>query len=132
MIEDVRAALRRWGGMLVAPRATVAVLPDDEGQRDGWWLVLLWVATSGLVPVIALALAETILGPEKSHRRALVLVPMVALAVVLHDVSLARVVKWPWAGPVLAIAIAAGFAALLRPAVRPRVLPPLDRGAEPS
>lgn len=31
-------ALRRYGGLLLAPRATVRALRPDEGLRDGLWL----------------------------------------------------------------------------------------------
>lgn len=33
----------RCGGMLIAPRRTVAALDGDEGRRDGMWALLAWM-----------------------------------------------------------------------------------------
>lgn len=33
----------RSGGMLVAPRRTVAALGEDDGRRDGTWALLVWL-----------------------------------------------------------------------------------------
>jgi hypothetical protein len=43
----MRRALARYGGVLVAPRTTVAALDDDEGHRDGVWLSALYLAATG-------------------------------------------------------------------------------------
>jgi hypothetical protein len=45
-------ALARYGGALVAPRATVAALPPDEGARDGVWLGLAYLLVTGVSPFI--------------------------------------------------------------------------------
>jgi uncharacterized membrane protein YtjA (UPF0391 family) len=35
--------IERQGGMLVAPRRTVAALGEDDGGRDGSWALLAWL-----------------------------------------------------------------------------------------
>lgn len=45
--EASGAGFRRWlerhGGMLVAPRQTVATLGEHDGRRDGTWALLGWL-----------------------------------------------------------------------------------------
>lgn len=56
VLHGVLAWLDRQGGMLVAPRATVAKLGEDDGGRDGTWALLVWllaVHTLDLVTVAA-------------------------------------------------------------------------------
>jgi hypothetical protein len=48
VVASSLSALARWGGVLVAPRTTVAALPEQEGQRDGLWLGLLYVVGTSL------------------------------------------------------------------------------------
>ena len=47
----MRRALARFGGALVAPRATVAAAGPDEGLRDGIWLSLLYLIVTSVYPV---------------------------------------------------------------------------------
>lgn len=47
MTSSVARALGRYGGMLVAPRATVRGLGPDEGLRDGLWLGGLYLLATG-------------------------------------------------------------------------------------
>lgn len=47
-MTTVRAAIERWGGILIAPRATLEALGPDEGRYDGWWLAALFVLGSQL------------------------------------------------------------------------------------
>ncbi len=47
----MRRALARYGGALVAPRATVAASGPEEGLRDGIWLSLLYLAVTSVYPV---------------------------------------------------------------------------------
>lgn len=51
MPESLSLLLSRWGGLLLAPRATVARLAPSEGQRDGLWLGLLYVLGCQLISV---------------------------------------------------------------------------------
>lgn len=99
-------ALARFGGMLTAPRATLRDLSPGTGPRDG--LVLLGLYTlAAAVPALGLAIAELIslgpstnlvrgalplfpwlissvaidwcLGPDRAHRTALCMVPMLLI-----------------------------------------------------
>lgn len=45
----------RQGGMLVAPRRTVAALGPDQGARDGTWALLVWLLAVGVLDVFAAA-----------------------------------------------------------------------------
>lgn len=111
----VIAALDRWGGLLVAPRATAARTGPDQGRHDGLILTVVYLlgtelygvmeAVAGLValknlgalvmigaqlgrallaPILAVVVAETLLGPARAHRRAAVLLPLVFLGSVTH------------------------------------------------
>ena len=42
-MHAIVSALRRYGGILVRPRATAQGLAPDEGARDGLWLGLLYL-----------------------------------------------------------------------------------------
>lgn len=53
MIAALSAWCARQGGMLVAPRRTVAALPADVGVRDGTWAVLAYLVAGRLADVIA-------------------------------------------------------------------------------
>lgn len=56
VVHGMLAWVDRQGGMLVAPRATVAKLGEDDGARDGTWALLVWllaVHTLDLVAVTA-------------------------------------------------------------------------------
>jgi hypothetical protein len=47
----VLAAFQRYGGYLVAPRATVRALSAETGMRDGLLLTLLYLAGTHLQPL---------------------------------------------------------------------------------
>lgn len=49
----MRRALARYGGVLMAPRATVGALDPDEGERDGVWMSLLFVGAVGIAGLVA-------------------------------------------------------------------------------
>lgn len=50
-IRSIGRALARFGGALVAPRATVVSLPPQQGRRDGVWLSLLYLGVTSIYPV---------------------------------------------------------------------------------
>lgn len=108
----------RWGGLLVAPRRTVAALTSGDGRRDGLWLCGLYLAGTELpeliaalaalaavrdaggvmmfasvvarvllVPVLALLVAEMVLGRARAYRRAVVLLPLLLGATALRGLS---------------------------------------------
>lgn len=54
-MSSLTRALWRYGGVLLAPRATVRALRPDEGQRDGLWLGLLYVLAVGTFGLIEAA-----------------------------------------------------------------------------
>jgi hypothetical protein len=45
----------RQGGMLVAPRATVAALGEDDGARDGTWALVVWLLAVHSFDLVAIA-----------------------------------------------------------------------------
>lgn len=47
--------LQRQGGMLVAPRQTLAAMAPDEGQRDGTWALLAWLAATSVYTLVEVA-----------------------------------------------------------------------------
>ncbi len=51
MANSLGEALDRWGAFLLQPRATLASLAPDAGRHDGWWLGMLYVLGSQLVPL---------------------------------------------------------------------------------
>ncbi|MGH1345587.1 MAG: hypothetical protein ACRBN8_28745 [Nannocystales bacterium] len=133
-------ALRRWGGVLFAPRRTVAELPIDEGRRDGLLLGTLYVVGTALypmtetiatvasthslvalasgvarvllTPIVVLVLAETLLGGSRGYRGSLFLVPLVVLGTVAHALVSFQLVGIPALWPDFAGAAAAGALAL--------------------
>ncbi len=144
------ALLRRIGGMLVAPRATLRDLPESAGRRDATVLALSWLAAVGLPDLgdaladlwalgglggllglvqglwsllpwlLASAAIEWLLGPTRAHRAALCLVPMLVLGAGAH--LLAAVVDVP--GPSYLPAALGALAALaLAGYVRPAITP---------
>ena len=146
----MRRALARYGGVLLAPRATVAALPEDEGVRDGIWLGLLFIVAVGLrglvdgaadlavtrnfsgvlmllssvgrgllVPIVALVLAQTILGKERAHRSGLCLVPVVLAAAVLRELPTSSLLPWPYAAEGVMVLLAGALALWIRSAVPP-------------
>ena len=93
---------------MLRPQQTVASLPPEEGRRDGWWLGLLYVLGSQMVPagqaiksvtvmmngsafvtlfsqagrillppILLMLVVEFLVGPSKSYRGALFLLPMI-------------------------------------------------------
>lgn len=129
LVPAIVSALGRFGGVMTAPRATVAALRPDEGRRDGWVLGGLYVfavatyaiidslaavvrmhdlsafimlaSTLGRVlvaPVLVLVAAETLLGASRSHRRALSLVPLLAVVTIASELAHAGV-KVPMFAP---------------------------------
>lgn len=151
-------ALARWGGALLSPRSTVAALPHDLGRRDGAVFLLLFAVGAQLLPLgdafadflamasfaalpallsgftalipwlVATLAVEAILGPARSHRAALCMLPMLlalTLARLLAGLGLALPV------PKYSIEIAGALlAALLAIYVRPAV--PLSDEPGPS
>jgi hypothetical protein len=45
----------RQGGMLVAPRRTIAALGPDEGRRDGTWALFAWLLGVQVMQVFQIA-----------------------------------------------------------------------------
>jgi thiol-disulfide isomerase/thioredoxin len=58
-VSGVLSFFARLGGMLVAPRRTVAALEPSAGARDGTWAVLAYVV-AGKVDAIVAALARVV------------------------------------------------------------------------
>src|SRR5690606_14209646 len=52
-LMPVSAALERWGGLLIAPRSTLARLAPEADAHDGWWLGALYVLGGDFVHVRA-------------------------------------------------------------------------------
>lgn len=143
-------ALARWGGFLLRPRAAVAALPDAAGRRDGALFLLLYAVGAHLLPIgdatadfLALASlsalpvllsglaaiipwlvatlgVEAILGPQRAHRAALCLLPMLLLVTLGRLLAgLGHPIPLPRFGlDVLGALLAAGLALWIRPAVR--------------
>lgn len=143
-------ALARWGSFLLRPRATAAALEPDAGPRDGLVFLLFYALGAHLLPLgdaladflamlglaalptllagftvlipwlVATLGVEAILGPQRAHRAALCLLPMLLLVVLARLLAGAGaplpVPKYSveLAGAVLA----AGLALWVRPAVR--------------
>lgn len=149
-MDALTSALRRFGGVITAPRRTVAALDPEVGHRDGLILGSLYVfavgtfaliesaagiaATRdlnalimlastlgrlGVPPILILVVAETLLGSSRSHRRGLALVPLVALAVISHELA-ATGIQLPSYGAEIAGGVLGVLLALrIRPAVPP-------------
>ncbi len=117
-MDAVAQTLRRFGGVITAPRATIERLRDDEGLHDGLVLGLLYVFAVGtfaliesaaglfatrdfnavimlastlgrllVAPILVLVAAETLLGSGRGHRRGVALLPMLAVAVIGHELA---------------------------------------------
>jgi len=108
----VRAALQRYGGILVRPRATLEALGPDEGRYDWWilalvfvlgsqinhltetvaqftvfhsyWLLLNGFAIALLTPLFVGLLVEGLVGQTRARYRHLPLVALVLVATVGH------------------------------------------------
>lgn len=106
------AAMQRWGGILIQPRATLASLPAEQGRHDWWLLAGLFVlgsqvqhlteavarfqafrsvlvlvnalAISLLTPLLVGLLVEGLVGGARSRYRHLPLVALVAVTVVAN------------------------------------------------
>lgn len=52
MIEAVLAWIDRQGGMLVAPKRTLAELHQDEGVRDGTWVLVAYLLAAHVDDVV--------------------------------------------------------------------------------
>jgi hypothetical protein len=109
------AAVQRWGGILIQPRATLAALGPEQGRHDWWLLAGLFVlgsqiehlteavarfqafrsvlvlvnalAISLLTPLLVGLLVESLVGAARSRYRHL---PLVALVVVVVVANLLR------------------------------------------
>lgn len=143
--------LRRVGGVLLAPRALLASLPEGTGRRDGAILFAAYILALGLpglsaaaadllalgllpglsglaqallplLPwVLALSLVEWRLGDVRAHRAGLCLVPLLVLAGLAHLADL-RGLEVP--GPAYLPALLGGLASLaLATRARPAVSP---------
>ncbi len=132
--------LERWGGVLLAPRRSVATLSADEGKRDGLALGTLYVVGTSLypmtetlatvlsthslaalatgvarvllTPIVVVVLIETVLGGARSHRGGLFLLPLVVLGTLAHVLASFDVVSFPALWPEVVGAIASGALAL--------------------
>ena len=144
----MRELLRRVGGMLVAPRATLRDLPEGTGRRDATALTLGWLAAVGLPELgdaladlwalgglggalglvqglwpllpwlLASAAVEWLLGSTRAHRAALCLVPMLVIGAGAHLVAAVVAVPGPSYFPA---ALGAAAALALAGYVRPAV-----------
>lgn len=149
-MNTLLTALARWGGALVHPRVTAAALAPDAGPRDGLLFLLLFAAGAHLLPLgdaaadfaamaglaavpallsgftvlipwlVATLGVEAILGPQRAHRAALCLLPMLLLVVFARLLAGAG---HPLPVPKYSIEIAgavlaAALAIWVRPAVR--------------
>ncbi len=120
----VRAALQRYGGILIRPRSTLLGLGPDEGRYDGWilaalfvlggqvervaetiarfevfrsfWLLLNGFALALLTPILVGFMVEGIVGIARSRYRHL---PLVALVLVATIGNLLRQQGVVWPGP---------------------------------
>lgn len=148
--------LARLGAALVAPRALMRDLPPGTGARDGLVLLGFYILAVAL-PDLGVALAELlalgpstnlvrgllplfpwlitsvlldwVLGPERAHRTALCMVPMLLVVAVAH---LAGIAGPPLLGPADAAMLAGAAAALALAVVVRGDIPPLpDRPAPP-
>jgi len=143
-------ALARWGGVLLRPRTTIAALAPDAGPRDGLVFILLFAAGAHLLPLgdaaadfsamaglaalptllsgftvlipwlVATLGVEALLGPQRAHRAALCLLPMLLVVVLARLLAGAG---HPLPVPKYSIEIAgavlaAALALWIRPAVR--------------
>ncbi|WAS92403.1 TlpA family protein disulfide reductase [Nannocystis punicea] len=148
-MNRLRTALARWGGALLHPRATAASLAPEDGARDGLLFILLFAAGAHLLPIgdavadftamaglaalptllsgftvlipwlVTTLAVEAILGPQRAHRAALCLLPMllvVALARLLagagHPLPVPK-----YSLEIFGAVLAAGLALWVRPAV---------------
>src|SRR5690606_28714149 len=105
----------------VGLRGLVEGVADLAVTRNfsGVLMVLSSLGRVLVVPILALVLAQTILGKDRGHRGGLCLVPMVAAAAVLREVPVRSVLPWPFATEVLLVVIAGALAAWIRVAVPP-------------
>jgi len=146
---------RRIGGMLLAPRRTLAGLSAETGQRDGALLLAAYLLAAGLLPIgdsiadfwalrslaaapgllravlpalpwlLAATALDWLLGPARAHRVALCLIPLL----VIHAAALLLAdLGMPLPGPSYAAPALGGLAALLL-ALRVRsAIPPASPG----
>ena len=157
----VRAALRRWGGILVRPRRTLEALAPGEGKADGVALAALFVvgsqlqnlahaaaqftvlgsylnlfgsfARSLLTPLMVALLVESLMGVKRARYRNLPLVPLVLISTLGN---LARQQGLALPGPsfmpeLVGTAWAAGLAVWIRRAM-PASEPPAKSEPEKS
>lgn len=100
---------------LVEGAADLAVTRNFSG-------VLMLVSSLGrglLVPIVALVLAQTILGRERAHRSGLCLVPVVLAAAVLRELPEPSLLPWPYATEIVLVVLAGALAMWIRGAVPP-------------
>jgi hypothetical protein len=111
-MSHIMAAIQRWGGILIQPRATLAALGQHEGRHDWWLLAGLFVlgsqvqhlteavarfqafrsvlvlvnalAISLLTPLLVGLLVEGLVGGSRSRYRHLPLVALVVVTVVAN------------------------------------------------
>jgi hypothetical protein len=112
MQHGALAAMQRWGGILIQPRATLTTLGPEPGRHDWWPLAVLFVlgsqvqhlteavarfqafrsvlllvnalAISLLTPLLVGLLVEGLVGGARSRYRHLPLVALVAVTVVAN------------------------------------------------
>lgn len=144
--------LERIGGVLVAPRRTLANLPPETGQRDGAALLSAYLLAVGLLPIgdaladfwalrslgaapgllrallpalpwlLAATALDWLLGAGRAHRVALCLVPLLVIAALAQ---LLADLGLALPGPSYASSVLGGLAALLLAARVRGVIPPL-------
>lgn len=86
---------------------------------SGFLMLLSSLGRGLIVPILALVLAQTILGKDRAHRAGLCLVPVVVLAAVLREVPMRQLVPWPFVAEGLMVLVAGALALWIRPAVKP-------------
>lgn len=147
---SLATTLARWGAFLLRPRRAAAALPISAGRRDGLALLLLYAAGARLLPIgdavadfwamfglaalptllaglaalipwlVATLAVEAVLGPQRAHRAALCLLPMLLVAALARLLAaLGHPLPVPgFAVDVAGAALSVALAAYVRPAVR--------------
>jgi len=151
--------LRRIGGMLVAPRRSLAGLSPETGPRDGAALLAAYLLAVGLLPIgdsladfwalrslgaapgllrvllpalpwlLAAAALEWLLGPARAHRAALCLVPLLVIPALAQWLA---DLGLPLPGPSYAAPALGVLAALLLAARVRGAIPPMPAATDMS
>lgn len=114
LLYAVATQVRPWG------RAVASLLATGDGT--GWMMLAAAIGRGLLVPIVVLVVAEAILGRDRAHRRAVVLLPLVVVA---------SVDRWlggggsPWPASIAGAVLGLGWVAWIR-----RAVPPLASSSE--